>query len=88
MTDTESLGSELMELGRFYYEREGDYNKEDIMESLEQIIQREKTSNEMNILREFVEEFSPIHVGQVGDFTYDELFDVVADIMDTHYARS
>jgi len=44
-------------------------------------------SNEMKILKEFVEEFSPIYQGQVDDFSYDELFEVVEDIVDEHYER-
>ena len=42
-------------------------------------------SEEMRILREFVEEFSPLHRGETKDMTYDMLFDVVSDIVDSHY---
>lgn len=43
-----------------------------------------KQTNEMRILREFVEEFSPIHQGLTKEMNYDELFDVVAEIVKTH----
>ena len=42
-------------------------------------------TNEMRILREFVEEFSPISDG-VDEMTYDELFDVVSNIVKSHYS--
>lgn len=41
-------------------------------------------TNEMRVLQELVEEFSPIHQGQTTDYTYDELFDIVAEIVKTH----
>ena len=44
-----------------------------------------KTTNEIRVLRDFVEEFSPIHQGQAKDFTYDELFSIVGDIVEAHY---
>ncbi len=37
-------------------------------------------TNEMRVLQEFVEEFSPIHQGQTKDMCYDELFAVVAEV--------
>ena len=88
MTDTKSLGSELMELGRFYYEREDDFDRIDVLESLEQIIQREKTNHEMNVLRDFVSEFSPMNQREVNEYSYEELFDVVNEIVFSHYNSS
>ena len=88
MTDTKSLGSELMELGRFYYERKDDFDRIDVLESLEQIIQREKTNHEMNVLRDFVSEFSPMNQREVNEYSYEELFDVVNEIVFSHYNRS
>lgn len=44
-------------------------------------------TEEMKILKAFVEEFSPIHKGQVDDFSYNELFEVIEDIVDVHYKR-
>ncbi len=44
-------------------------------------------SDEMKILRAFVEEFSPIHQGQTQDMSYADLFDVVDMIVDSHYER-
>ena len=52
-------------------------------------IEKYKQSNEMQILRAFVEEFSPIHAGQghIKDFTYDELFDIVSEIVESHISK-
>jgi len=41
--------------------------------------------NEMQILRIFVEEFSPVHQGLTKDMNYDELFEVVAEIVGEHF---
>jgi len=41
-------------------------------------------SDEMRILREFVEEFSPIHQGQTEELSYEELFDIVAEVVEAH----
>lgn len=41
-------------------------------------------SNEMKVLRKFVEEFSPIHQGNTECLSYDELFSIVAEIVETH----
>lgn len=54
---------------------------------MDDIIKVKKETNEMRILREFVEEYSPIHRGQTQDFSYDELFAIVSEIVDTHYER-
>jgi len=40
--------------------------------------------NEIRILREFVEEFSPIHQGQINDLSYSQLFEIVAEIVTEH----
>ena len=45
----------------------------------------EVESNEMRILREFIEEFSPLHAGIVYELTYDERFDIVSDVVESHY---
>jgi len=42
-------------------------------------------SKEMKVLRAFVEEFSPFHQGLTKDMSYDELFDIVSDIVESHY---
>jgi hypothetical protein len=42
-------------------------------------------TNEMRVLREFVAEFSPFHQTLVQKMEYDELFEVVKDIVETHY---
>ena len=42
-------------------------------------------SNEMRILREFVEEFSPLHAEFASELTYDERFDIVSDVVESHY---
>ena len=39
----------------------------------------------MRVLREFVAEFSPFHQTLVQKMEYDELFEVVKDIVETHY---
>ena len=44
-----------------------------------------KETNEMKVLRAFVEEFSPLHEGETKDMSYNDLFEVVADIVDSHY---
>jgi len=44
-------------------------------------------NNEMEVLMDFVEEFSPIYAGFVKEMTYDELFDIVDNIVDEHYQR-
>ena len=41
-----------------------------------------EVKNEIRILREFVEEFSPIHQGQVNNLSYHQLFDIVAEIVE------
>jgi len=53
---------------------------------------KKKVTNEMKVLREFVKEFSPFHNGldheekEITDtMNYDELFDVVEDIVNAHY---
>jgi len=45
-------------------------------------------SNGMRVLREFVEEFSPIHAGFIDELTYEELFDIVAEVVESHYEGS
>ncbi len=42
---------------------------------------------EMELLKAFVEEFSPIHQGQTEDLTYNELFAIISEIVDSHYMR-
>ena len=42
-------------------------------------------SNEMKVLRAFVEEFSPLHQGETKGMSYDQLFSIVSDIVDSHY---
>ena len=42
-------------------------------------------TNEMKVLRAFVEEFSPLHEGETKGMSYNDLFEVVADIVDSHY---
>ena len=44
-----------------------------------------RETNEMKVLRAFVEEFSPLHEGETKDMSYNDLFEVVADIVDSHY---
>ena len=44
-----------------------------------------KETNEIIVLRAFVEEFSPLHQGETKDMSYNDLFEVVADIVDSHY---
>ena len=44
-----------------------------------------KETNEMKVLRAFVEEFSPLHEGETKYMSYNDLFEVVADIVDSHY---
>ena len=44
-------------------------------------------SKEIEILKEFVEEFSPLHTGQTQNLTYDELFTIVTTIVNTHNGR-
>ena len=44
-----------------------------------------KETNEMKVLRAFVEEFSPLYEGETKDMSYNDLFEVVADIVDSHY---
>jgi hypothetical protein len=39
---------------------------------------------EIEILREFVEEFAPFYQGQTENLTYNELFSIVAEIVETH----
>lgn len=51
----------------------------DVLESIPE------QTNEMRVLREFVEEFSPVHQTLVEKMDYDELFGVVRDIVGTHY---
>lgn len=41
-------------------------------------------SNEMRILREFVEEFSPLHAEFAHTLTYDELFEIVGQVYESH----
>lgn len=41
-------------------------------------------SNEMRILREFVEEFSPLHAEFAHKLTYDELFFIVGQVYESH----
>ena len=41
-------------------------------------------SNEMRILREFVEEFSPLHAEFAHELTYDELFEIVGQVYESH----
>lgn len=43
-----------------------------------------KEINEMRILRLFVMEFSPPHAQQVDEMSYNELFDVVAEVLEAH----
>ena len=44
-----------------------------------------KETNEIKVLRAFVEEFSPLHKDETKDMSYNDLFEVVADIVDSHY---
>ena len=37
-------------------------------------------TNEMKVLREFVQEFHPYYATMVNDFTYDELISIVKEI--------
>jgi hypothetical protein len=39
-----------------------------------------ETTNEMRILREFIQEFSPLHAEGVEDLTYHELTDIVKEV--------
>ena len=42
-----------------------------------------KQSNEMRVLREFVEEFSPLHdMVTTEDYTYEDLTEIVIDVAD------
>jgi len=42
-------------------------------------------THEMKVLRAFVEVFSPIHQGQTEGMDFDELFDIVRQIIESHY---
>ena len=88
MTNVKSLGSELMELGRFYYEREDDFDGADVLEDLEQIILREETSEEMKVLKNFILKFSVANQSELNLHTYEELFDIVNEIVESHYNRN
>ena len=41
-------------------------------------------TNEIKVLREFVKEFSPIHGGLTDQFTYNELFTIISEIVEAH----
>ena len=41
-------------------------------------------SNEIRILREFVEEFSPLHAEFAHELTYDELFEIAGQVYESH----
>jgi len=44
-----------------------------------------KESNEMKVLRAFVEEFSPFHSHEiVKEMTYNELFDIADEIVNSY----
>lgn len=47
----------------------------------------EKETNERRVLREFVEEFSPVGRGFTQGYTYNDLFEIISDIVDIHYGR-
>ena len=44
-------------------------------------------TNEMKVLRKFVKEFSPIHSTFVNELTYDELFEIVGQVYQSHLKR-